>query len=222
MCGRFTLIYNSGVGLRFRAHRAEAGETRPRYNIAPTQTVLTITNEEGNREVEEMRWELIPSWAKAGKLPRNTINARDDRIETSGLWRGPFRRSRCLIPADGFYEWTGPRSARRPMYARLREGGLFAFAGLYDTWSSPEGQLLRSCAIVTTVPNELMASIHDRMPVILAEEAEDAWLDLANADSEVLRSLLRPFPAAAMEALPVSTSVNSPGNDSAECVRPLV
>ncbi|MFW6174741.1 MAG: SOS response-associated peptidase [Chloroflexota bacterium] len=222
MCGRFVLVDVDGLGIRFKV-MTQAGPvpTRARYNIAPTQGIIAVTAEDGERRLEEMRWGLIPAWAKPEKIPRNTINARDDRLTSSGLWKRPLRRHRCLIPANGFFEWKGPKSARQPLYIHLRDDRLFAFAGLYDTWESPEGETVRSAAIVTTEPNQLMEPIHNRMPAILDEEAEALWLDPKTEDPERLMSLIRPHPSEEMEAYPVSSKVNSPRNDSPELLEPV-
>ncbi|MCH8235653.1 MAG: SOS response-associated peptidase [Chloroflexi bacterium] len=222
MCGRFILIDVSGLGVRFRVQVTGDSPPAPRFNIAPTQTIWTITNEDGTRRAEQMRWGLIPAWAKSASQVRSSFNARDDKVATSGLWKRPLARTRCLIPADGFYEWTGPRNARRPQLIRLKGGGLLAFAGLFDTWHDrATGEVVRSCAIVTTGPNALMEPIHDRMPVILDAEAEALWLDPATEDPDRLTSLLRPYPSEEMEAYPVSTIVNSSHDDCPEMIEPI-
>ena len=222
MCGRFILIDVSGLGLRFRVMVTGDGPPAPRFNIAPTQMIWTITNEDGTRRAEEMRWGLIPAWAKSANQIRSGFNARDDKLATSGLWKRPLARTRCIIPANGFYEWTGPRNDRQPQLIRLKGGGLLAFAGLFDTLHDrATGEVVRSCAIVTTGPNALMEPIHDRMPVILDAEAEALWLDPATDDPVRLVSLLRPYPAEEMEAYPVSTVVNSAREDRPEMVEPV-
>lgn len=232
MCGRFVLINSSDLRIRFRALVQDGPDPRigydplppadarlvPRYNIAPTQPVVTVTNHDGRRRLEWMRWGMIPYWAKAGDLPRNTINARADRLAQSGIWKQPLARSRCLIPADGYYEWTGTKTSRRPLLFRRRDGGLFAFAGLFDRWTDPEGKVVRSCAIVTTPPNRLAEEIHDRMPAMLSEEAESLWLDRQTEDADRLLAILGPYPAELMESYPVSTAVNSAANESPELV----
>jgi putative SOS response-associated peptidase YedK len=189
-----------------------------KVKIAPTQQVVTVTNHEGRRRLEWMKWGLIPYWTKADDLPRNTINARADRLAESGIWKRPLARSRCLIPADGYYEWTGPKTSRRPLLFRRRDLGLFAFAGLFDRWTNPEGQVVRSCAIVTTPPNALAEKVHDRMPAMLGEEAESLWLDGQTEDADRLLALLGPYPAELMDSYPVSTAVNSAANESPELV----
>ena len=222
MCGRFTLIDVTGLGLRFRVQVTGDTPPAPRFNIAPTQMIPTITNEDGTRRLEQMRWGLIPAWAKSANQIRSSFNARDDKVASSGLWKRPLQRTRCLIPADGFYEWTGPRNARRPQLIRLKSGSLLGFAGLFDTWQDRDsGDMIRSCAIITTGPNELMEPIHDRMPVILDTEGEALWLDPATEDPDRLVSLLRPYPSEEMETYPVSTAVNSSRDDRQEMIDPV-
>jgi putative SOS response-associated peptidase YedK len=225
MCGRFTLTEDPDViARRFGAPPAQGGGRRPRYNIAPTQTVLTVT-EDGARRLEEMRWGLVPSWAKDPKSGSRMINARAETLAERPAYRGVLRRRRCLIPADGFYEWPegpGGRKGKQPMYVRLTTGEPFAFAGLWDEWRPPEaGAPLRTCTIVTTEANPLLAAFHHRMPVILAPEVEAVWLDREITAPAQLRSLLVPYPAAAMAAYPVSTEVNAVRNDSERLVLPL-
>ena len=177
---------------------------QPRYNIAPTQQIFTVTNEQGERVVEPMRWGLVPSWAKDGqKLPLN-INARDDRMATGGFWRRPFRRQRCLIPADGYYEWTGPKTDRTPMFIRRKDERSFAFAGLYRRRGCipTQEKATRSCAIVTTSPSPSLERIHNRMPAILSTEAEALWLDPLTQDAERLSSLIHSLPGRGTGALP--------------------
>ena len=219
MCGRFILVDVTELGLRFRVQVTGDTAPVPRFNIAPTQSIWTITNEDGTRRAEEMRWGLIPAWAKSDDQIRSSFNARDDKVATSGLWKRPLARTRCLIPASGFYEWTGPKGDRKPQLIRLKGGGLLGFAGIFDTWQNKEsGETVRSCAIITTGPNSLMEPIHDRMPVILDAEAEALWLDPATEDPSRLTALLQPYPAEEMETYPVSTVVNSAREDRPEMI----
>jgi putative SOS response-associated peptidase YedK len=234
MCGRFVLINSSDLRIRFRALVQDGPDPErgfdpvlpddprlvSRYNIAPTQQVVAVTNRDGKNRLEWMKWGMVPYWARAGDLPGNTINARADRLVQSGIWKRPLARSRCLIPADGYYEWTGTKTSRRPLLFRRRDGGLFAFAGLFDYWTDPEGKVVRSCAIVTTPPNRLVEKVHDRMPAILGDEAEALWLDRQTEDPERLLALLMPYPVELMESYPVSPLVNKPDNDSPELVVP--
>jgi putative SOS response-associated peptidase YedK len=244
MCGRFTLTTDPGVvARRFGAPPTQGGGTTPRYNVAPTQTVVTVTAE-GERRLEQMRWGLVPRWAKSPEIGSRLINARAETLAEKPAFREALRRRRALIPADGFYEWataSGPRGEqqskgqskgqpkgsqrgqpKQPMHVRLRSGEPFAFAGLWEEWTPPAGgPPLRTCTIVTTAPNSLLATFHHRMPVILTPEAEGIWLDPQVTDPERLLPLLAPFPAEVMEAYPVSQAVNAVGNDSAQLLLPL-
>jgi putative SOS response-associated peptidase YedK len=232
MCGRFTLTAEPGVvARRFGAPPTQGGGSTPRssvedapsYNIAPTQTVVTVTDD-GARHLEAMRWGLIPSWAKDPKMGSRLINARAETLAEKPAFREALRRRRCLIPADGFYEWVAVpgRKSKQPMHVRLRSGEPFAFAGLWDEWRPPEGgPAVRTCTIVTTTPNELMATLHHRMPVILDPDTEGLWLDPTIVDPDRLLSRLAPYPAEAMEAYPVAPAVNSVANDSAQLLLPI-
>jgi putative SOS response-associated peptidase YedK len=168
----------------------------------------------------EMQWGLIPSWSKEPRTRFSTINARAETIMTSPVFRGPFRSQRCLVPASGFYEWQQTSQGKQPYCIRLKGAEVFAFAGLYDVWRDPEGNELHSYTIITTTPNGLVTPIHNRMPVILHRENEDAWLDKGTSVAH-LRSLLVPYTADKMEAYPVSRVVNNPANEGAELVQPV-
>ena len=176
MCGRFSLIADlQELGERFGFD--PGGLTHPpRYNAAPTQPVLAVMNGDG-RHAEHLRWGLIPSWARSASVGSRLINARAETLAERPAFRAAFARRRCLVLADGFYEWRRVESSRIPMRIVMKSGEPFAFAGLSDSWRNPEGEMVRSCTIITTEPNELLQPIHDRMPVILAEGAESLWLD---------------------------------------------
>jgi len=220
MCGRFTLTTNLGaIAKRFGVSRF-LEEVGPRYNIAPTQTVIVV-NDDGTRHLTQMRWGLIPSWAKDPAIGNRMINARAETVATKPAFRAALRKRRCLIPADGFYEWQPAGRRKQPVYIALKTLGPFGFAGLWEIWTSPAGDEIRSCTIITTEANELLKPIHDRMPVILNHDAEAVWLDQTIQDSARLLPLLKPYPAEEMECYPVSTWVNNPANDSAECIEPL-
>ena len=231
MCGRFTLHHSlEELEERFAAEveAPTVAEAAPRYNIAPTQEILVVT-QNGARHLHGYHWGLIPSWAKDPAIGSRMINARAETLAEKPSFRTALSRRRCLIPADGFYEWQdsmgdlvgGKKSPRTPMHIRLRDGGLFAFAGLWDEWHAPDGSPLRSCTVITTAPNAVTAPIHDRMPVILRPEDEALWLDLSISDSSTLLTLLTPYPADAMEAYAVSRQVNVPTVDDAECIAPV-
>ncbi|MYB09760.1 MAG: SOS response-associated peptidase [Acidimicrobiia bacterium] len=220
MCGRYSLT----ASLQELAQRFEFdGEPEgfvPRYNVSPTQQVLTVIGGDA-RKAGFMRWGLIPSWSKDGPSSRPLINARAETVAEKPSFRGPLKNRRCLVPADGFYEWQKVGDAKRPMRITMRSGELFAFAGLWSMWTDPEGNRIPSCAIITTAANDVLKPIHHRMPVILAEEAEDIWLDTALDDSDALSQLLEPYPDDALEAYEVSRLVNSASNDVPEVTEPL-
>ena len=218
MCGRFSLISDlSALQLRFDFENPVT-DYAPRFNIAPTQNVLTVRWEDGHNVAEHMRWGLIPSWAKDMSIGNRAINARAETLAERPMFRNALRRRRCLILADGFYEWLRQGKARQPMRILLTTGEPFAFAGLWESWTNPEGETIHSCTIITTTPNDVMRPIHDRMPVILLPEHEDAWLDHSMQDASVLSELLIPYPPDTMEAYPVATLVNSPANDTPDVI----
>jgi putative SOS response-associated peptidase YedK len=190
----------------------------PSYNIAPSQAVLVARNREGaDRELVTLHWGLLPAWAKEPKTGYSTINARAETVATKPTFRSAFRHRRCLIAADGFYEWKRLERTKQPYFIRLKEGQPFAFAGLWERWER-EGHLIESCAIIVTEANDLMKAIHDRMPVILSSGDYETWMDPTLKDPEHLSPLLKPYPAAGMEAYPVAPLVNNPRNNKAELI----
>ena len=218
MCGRYSLTTGMhGLDERF-TFRGEGLSFEPRYNIAPTQSVLAVVNDGKSNRPEMMRWGLIPFWAKDVKISNRMINARSETVPTSSAFKRPFQKKRRLVIADGFYEWKKVRKQRIPMYVALKGGEPFGFAGLWESWKSPDGEWIQSCTIITTTPNTLVEPIHDRMPVILPQEAEHIWLNPTIEEPEVLTSLLIPFPGEAMEAYEVSPVVNSVRNEGPECI----
>lgn len=222
MCGRFTLAQPTAVLARlFDLEEPPGGLAR--YNIAPSQPVLAVrVGQERQREWAWFQWGLVPSWAQDPTVGARLINARSETVAEKPAFRAAFRARRCLIPADGFYEWRKSNGRRQPYYICLREGSPFAFAGLWEHWEGPEGSVLESCTILTTQPNELIRPLHDRMPVILPPEAYERWLDPDWRKPEGLLSLLRPYPAEAMIAYPVRFLVNNPKNEGAELIKPIV
>jgi putative SOS response-associated peptidase YedK len=216
MCGRYSLVQTDQVAARFDIHQAQL-TLLPRYNVAPSQSMPVVVRNSPNRLVE-MQWGLIPSWSKEPRVQFSTINARAETITKSPVFRGPFKSRRCLVPTNGFYEWQRTSQGKQPFCIRLKGDELFAFAGLYDVWLDREGNELYSYTIITTAPNDLVAPIHNRMPVILQQEDEDVWLD-KDADPARLLALLTAYPANAMEAYPVSRAVNSPANEGAELMQ---
>jgi putative SOS response-associated peptidase YedK len=221
MCGRFTLFTPwEQLELAFPFLEGDF-EAPPRYNIAPSQQVAAVPNREEKR-VSLFHWGLIPFWAKDPKIGNRMINARAETLAQKPSFRNAFRRRRCLVLADGFYEWRKVEGQRQkiPYLIRLKSGQPFAFAGLWESWRLPGGGELLSCTVITTRPNELVAPIHNRMPVILPPEAYMSWLDPAERSPDELAPLLLPFPAAEMTAFAVSTLVNSPSNDLPACIAP--
>ncbi len=221
MCGRFIFTSNlERLQLAFDLDLIRA-EVNPSYNVAPTQPVLTVVRRDEQNVLEAMRWGLIPVWAKDESIGSRMINARAETVAEKSTFKRLLKSRRCLIVADGFYEWQKDGSSKVPMFVQLKTGEPFGFAGLYDTWRSAEGEGITSCTIITTTPNALMKPIHNRMPVILPPEAHGAWLDPARQDPSELQAYLKPYAAAKMKAWPVSPLVNSPRNNSPDCIRPV-
>ncbi len=221
MCGRFTLTLDPAD-----LQKAFEGYTfpptfAPRFNIAPSQPVLAILND-GQKRADFLLWGLIPSWAKDPSIGNRLINARGETLAEKPAFRGAFKYKRCLILADGFYEWqTRPAAKGKvPHFIHLKGRRSFAFAGLWDEWRAPDDSLLRTCTLITTQPNELMRTLHNRMPVILRPDDYAQWLDPAPQTPERLLPLLRPYPTDEMTAHPVSSLVNRPENDRPECLLP--
>ena len=219
MCGRFTLR-SSPRAIAEAFGLSELPVLQPRYNIAPTQAVATIRLKDGARQLSFLHWGLVPSWADHPTIGNWMINARAETVAEKSPFRSAFKKHRCLVVADGFYEWKQEGRAKQPFLIRLKDERPFAFAGLAEHWHRGD-QTIDSCTIITTEPNELMADIHDRMPVILSPEYYDLWLDPEFEGKEKLRTLLRPYPADEMTAYAVSTVVNNPRNENPACVEPL-
>lgn len=214
MCGRYTLTVDEELILvRFQSVKVTEEVYVKRYNIAPGQQVFAIVNDGEKNRLGTLRWGLIPPWAKDPKLGYKMINARGETLAEKPAFRRAFRRQRCLIPADGFYEWKQMGKEKQPYYIRLKSGEPFAFAGLWERWPSPDGTVIHSCTIITTKANEQLAELHPRMPVILKKEDEALWLNRKCEDLALLQELLRPYPGEEMEIYPVSAEVNSAKND---------
>jgi len=225
MCGRFTLTSNldevqGRFGFLSEFTDSEFFEHGPRYNIAPTQPVLTVTND-GQRRGEVMRWGLVPFWAKDLKVGARMINAVGETIATKPAFRAAFKKRRCLVLADGFYEWKKEGKRRLPSYIYAKSGEPMAFAGLWETWKSPEGSVIQSCTIITTSANSLIEPLHNRMPAILSNETQALWLDPLTEDPKVLEPLLIPAPAEVLTSHPVAETVNSVKNQGQELILPL-
>lgn len=221
MCGRFTLTVDPSEMEDTFDKFSFPKKFAPRYNIAPSQPVLAIPNDAKNK-ADFFVWGLIPSWSKDPSIGNKLINARGETIAEKPSFRGGFKYKRCLIPADGFYEWKAQSGAKTkiPYFIHMKNSKPFAFAGLWDEWQSPDGGAVRTCTIITTEPNELMSALHNRMPVILNSDDFDQWLDPAPQTPDHLLHLIKPFPADKMSAYPVSTLVNKPDNDRPECIVP--
>ena len=219
MCGRYTLKTPVEKLAEEFGFEASSAELPPNYNVAPTQQVAAVLEEGGERRLEMLRWGLIPSWADDPGIGSRMINARAETAPEKPSFRRAFRGQRCLIPADGFYEWKRTNGSKQPYYIHMKEEHPFAFAGLWESWKEDGGPEIRSCTILTTEPNELLAGIHDRMPVILPNGSYDVWLD-PEAERDELYGLLASYPEDEMEAYPVSRFVNSPQNNDPRCIEP--
>jgi putative SOS response-associated peptidase YedK len=221
MCGRYRLSRRKQlIDEHFDCFSGDEDWT-PRYNIAPTQPVPIIRQhpKEPCRELSLVRWGLIPSWAKDTSGSAQTINARSETAATKPAFRDALASRRCLVPADGFYEWARTGKAKQPYCFEVNDGELFAFAGLWDRWKDFSGQWIKSCSILTTTPNAITAVVHDRMPVILDRDDYDLWLDPGMRNVDAVSELLKPYDARAMRSYPVSNPVNHVTNDDAECAK---
>lgn len=223
MCGRYRLSRRKEVLAEHFGADFEDLDWEPRYNIAPTQSVPVIRRDDRGPTLHAslMRWGLIPSWATDPNIGARTINARSETAASKPSFREPLRKQRCLIPADAFYEWQRTPKRKQPFCFEVGDGGIFAFAGLWGRWRGPDGHAVETFTILTTTPNELLADVHDRMPVILAPEHYHRWLDPSMRDVASAASLLKPFDSKLMKRYPVSTRVNLVANDDPECSAPV-
>jgi putative SOS response-associated peptidase YedK len=222
MCGRFTLTLDPAQLREAFPWLFIPDDLKPRYNISPSQPVAVIPNTNENK-LEYYHWGLIPSWSKNSSIGSRLINARSETLADKPAFRSSYKRRRCLILADGFYEWYLDPSGKNktPYYITMQSRKVFGMAGLWDLWQNPEGSEIRSCTIITTSPNELIQPLHNRMPVILDPIIFTDWLASNDKEPEQLQKLLSPYPASEMTAYPVSKLVNAPENDLPECIRPL-
>ena len=216
MCGRYTLKTPVNVLAEQFQIDEYPSSMNASYNIAPTQEVATVIEGEGKRKLEMLHWGLIPSWADDPSMGNKTINARAETVAEKPSFRKAFRNHRCLVLADGFYEWQKTGNSKQPYYIRMEDGSPFAFAGLWESWQN--GREIRSATIITTDANDVVGPIHNRMPVILHPEDYALWLDPGFDEKEPLTTLLKPYSAEAMEAYPVSRRVNSPSNNEPSCI----
>ncbi len=224
MCGRFTLSTPPET-LAQLFELPEVPTLKPHFNIAPTESIATVRQPDADseRELALLHWGLIPFWAKDRSGSAKMINARAETVATSPAFRAAFRQRRCLVLADGFYEWQRKEheKGKQPFYLRMKDESPFAFAGLWEHWKGPEGEVIESCTLITTVPNDLVRPVHNRMPVILPPELYGLWLDPEMHEVKQLQSLLQPYPQEAMEAYPVSTMVNMVRNDDPQLIEPV-
>jgi putative SOS response-associated peptidase YedK len=222
MCGRYRLSRRKQIVEEyFDTPVSDEPDWSPRYNIAPTQPVAVIRQnpKEPVRGLSLMRWGLIPSWAKDSSAAARMINARSETATSKPAFSDAMKSRRCLIPADGFYEWMRMEKAKQPYCFEVGEGELFAFAGLWDRWKDPSGQWVKSCSILTTIPNAVTSAVHDRMPAILDPDNYDLWLDPGMTNVAAASELLKPFDARLMRCYPVSARINHVANDDEECSR---
>ncbi len=218
MCGRYTLIESDeDLEAWFEAVIKEIEEVGPNYNVAPTHNMPVVgQNREGQRTIQQFRWGLLPFWAKEKKVGYSMINARAESVDTKKSFKRSFERYRCLIPASGFYEWKGQKGNKTPYYIHPTHEPMFAFAGIYNVWESPEGEKIPTYSIITTDANEKMSDLHDRMPVMLLKEEWDEWLNPENHNTKALKQLLTPFPDDAIDFYQVDKAVNNVRNNSEE------
>jgi putative SOS response-associated peptidase YedK len=225
MCGRYTISADpKQLAERFDA-ALPAGAVESRYNAAPSQTLPTLLNEDDERVIQLLRWGLVPHWSKEPTTDYSMINARAETLEQKSTFKQALYKRRCLVLADGFYEWQKPadggsKSKKIPMRFTLTTGEPFAFAGLWDVWRNDQGEILKTFTIITTSANDVVAPVHNRMPVILLPENEKHWLD-NNAGPDVWRDMLRPYPTDLMKVYPVSTRVNSASVDDPSLIKPV-
>lgn len=219
MCGRFTLT-RSAAEIEARFGVPVPAGYKPRYNIAPAQEILALLADGQSRRLDVFRWGLIPPWAKDAKIGNKLINARAETLFEKPSFRDAVKKRRCLVIADGFYEWRQTLQGKKtPVYVRLQSQEPFGFAGLWESWNAPDGQTVKTCTIITTEPNELLKPVHNRMPVIVPQEREDLWLEPSPKTAKELENILRPYRIEELELFDVSPLVNSPSNDGPECIQ---
>lgn len=217
MCGRYA-VTSAPEAIRALFGYPEQPNFPPRYNVAPTQPIAIVRLLDGKRQFALVRWGLLPSWVKDPKNFSLVINARGESLTDKPAFSAAVKRRRCLVPADGFYEWKTSKGRNQPYFVRAKSGGPIAFAGLWETWMGPNGEELETAAIVTTRANRTLADIHERMPVVVPPDAFNLWLDCANVDVETAMTLVAPAREAALEAYEVSTAVNRTANDNPKLI----
>lgn len=221
MCGRYLIISDPDTLRRLFGY-PDQPNFPPRYNVAPTQPVPIVRMQEGQRRFALVRWGLMPPWVKDPKNFTLLINARGESAHEKPSFKNAMKRRRCLIPADGFYEWKGEGAAKRPHVVRRKDGGPLAFAGVWETWIGPNGEEMESCAIVTVEASPLLRQVHHRMPVMLTPDAYDVWLDCDNVRADEALFAISVLPDAELETYPVSPAVNRVANDSPAVMAPYV
>lgn len=225
MCGRYTLHHKAKTLVDRFDTQSIKEELRDNYNVAPGQFMPVVINEQGEAKLELMKWGLIPFWAKDPKIGYKLINARAETLFEKPMWRNVIKSKRCLIPADGFYEWKrvneDSKGQKRPYYIRPKQEDLFSFAGVWESWKDVEGLEWKTYSIITTEPNKEMSRIHDRMPVVLHRKEESLWLDQSLDNKDDIELLLRPYDDGSLEMYEVSTDVNSPKNNNPELIYEL-
>ena len=222
MCGRYRLSRRKQM-IQEYFDTADEVDWEPRYNVAPSQPVGIVRQDrtKPERHFSLARWGLIPYWAKDASIGYKLINARSETVASKPAFREAFKSRRCLIPADGFYEWKRAERVKRPFHFGMSDDSLFAFAGVWDRWKDATGQVVESCSILTTTPNALLSDVHDRMPVILNPENYDSWLGPGLTHVDAVTELLTPFDATLMKRFAVSNRINFVKNDDPDCVAPL-
>ncbi len=217
MCGRYA-VTSAPEAIRALFGYPEQPNFPPRYNVAPTQPIAIVRLMDGKRQFALVRWGLLPSWVKDPKDFTLVINARGESVTDKPAFSAAMKRRRCLVPADGFYEWKAIGASKQPYYVRAKSGTPLAFAGLWETWTGPNGEEMETAAIVTTRANHTLADIHERMPVVVSPDAFNLWLDCANVDDKTAASLIAPAPDDLLEAYEVSTAVNRTANDAPKLI----
>lgn len=221
MCGRFTLAADMDEVIETFGIEDVQYDFSPRFNIAPTQTIAGILIDSGKRSLQGFHWGLLPSWAKSKKIAFSTFNARAETLQKKPAFRSAFPGKRMAIITDGFYEWAHEGKEKQPYRFKVKSSEVFAFAGLYDHWKSPEGEVVQSCTIITTDPNSLTSKVHDRMPVILGQDELMMWLDPGLSDKDLLQGLLRPYAAEDMYSYPVSKAVGNVRNQTPDLIEEI-
>jgi putative SOS response-associated peptidase YedK len=220
MCGRFVQKSDlRKIALLFQIPIVES-QVSPSYNITPSQPIAVIM-EKGQKKIVTMKWGLVPHWAKDDKNASKLINGRAETIIEKPSFKDSFKKRRCLILADGFYEWQGTGITKKPFYISMKDDSVFCMAGLYDVWTNPEGEKVTTCTIVTTEPNEIMKPIHHRMPVIVNVNDYDLWLNVETANDSAILKLLKPCDSKLLKAYEVGVGVNNPKNNTVECIDPV-